>query len=130
MFSGVPSIPFSRISGSAHKGDVKKGGDLIEESLSQIDPRLLGMPEEILAKGEDTSGFIPGSVRPLNRDDTSQLPGVDQGSVLDRRLARSPSPRPFGGILTALTSLNSLPINPTPRNAELFNFCKFSKRPW
>ena len=38
--------------------------------------------------------------------------------------AFSESPRPIGGVLAAIGSLNSLPIKPTLRNAELFYFCK------
>lgn len=34
------------------------------------------------------------------------------------------SPRAFGGVLTAICSLNSLAIKPTPVNAELFYLCK------
>jgi hypothetical protein len=35
------------------------------------------------------------------------------------------SPRTFGGVLTAINCLNSLPIKQTPRNAELFHYCKY-----
>ena len=32
--------------------------------------------------------------------------------------------RPFSGILSAITTVNTLPIEPTIRNIELYHFCK------
>ncbi len=34
------------------------------------------------------------------------------------------SPRPFGGVLTAINTLSSFPIEATIRNAELLHFCE------
>ncbi len=34
------------------------------------------------------------------------------------------SPRPFGGVLTAVNTLGSFPIEATIRNAELLHFCE------
>lgn len=44
--------------------------------------------------------------------------------ILNRRKSRPNSPQMLGGVLTAINSLNSLPIPNTPRNTELFHFCK------
>jgi hypothetical protein len=44
--------------------------------------------------------------------------------ILDGRQSLKDSPRAFGGILDEVNSLNSLPIKPTLRNAELFRFCE------
>lgn len=38
------------------------------------------------------------------------------------------SPKGFGGVLTAVSSLNNLPIKPTIRNAELFQLCELFVR--
>jgi hypothetical protein len=34
--------------------------------------------------------------------------------------------KPFGGVLTAINSLNSVPVKPTLRNAELFHLCAYA----
>ena len=58
---------------------------------------------------------------------TEQRKNVSPGSDLTAGKVEGDnggSPRAFGGVLTAICSLNSLAIKPTPVNAELFYLCK------
>jgi hypothetical protein len=60
-------------------------------------------------------------------DDAS--PGSDSSTAVVRHDFTG-SPKAFGGVLTAVSSLNSLPIKSTIRNAELFQLCKSAFAQW
>jgi len=41
-------------------------------------------------------------------------------------LVKTETPKAFGGLLSAVNACNSIPVEPTSRNTELFQFCKLS----
>jgi hypothetical protein len=39
---------------------------------------------------------------------------------------KTETPKAFGGLLSAVNACNSIPVEPTSRNTELFQLCKLS----
>jgi hypothetical protein len=70
----------------------------------------------------DGDGYLESSSSPKVEHSEGMTPASDSISVVEG--AFTGSPKSVGGVLAAISSLNSLPIKPTARNAELFYFCK------
>ena len=76
-----------------------------------------GIPEGVSHGRKTTLRLSPAPFRRASSIPSSAL-------TLQRR-SEFGSPRAFGGVLTAINCLNSLPIKQTPRNAELFHYCRY-----
>lgn len=83
---------------------------------------------------EQTADLISSNLHThssIFKNNTKPTTSASSSSVV---LLKAPShigsPRPFGGALTAINTLNGVPIEPTIRNAELFHFCEFITSLW
>lgn len=71
----------------------------------------------------DRDGYFDATPPSKTEQSENISPGSDSSvAVVERGFGGSP--RPFGGVLTAISSLNSPPIKSTERNAELFHLCR------
>jgi hypothetical protein len=115
-------------------------GSLSSSISEKHDPRPqpVSSPSDGSRNPSHLSSVSPAIAGVIDHDVSSYFPSTytDVGNSSDLVLSsnstppQSPdessygSPRNFGGILTAVNTLYSLPIKETSRNAELLHFCK------
>jgi hypothetical protein len=115
-------------------------GSLSSSTFESHDPRPqpVSSPSDVSQNPSHLSSVSPAIAGVIDHDGSSYFPSTytDVGNSSDLVLSsnstppKSPneasygSPRNFGGILTSINTLYSLPIKQTSRNAELLHFCK------